>query len=67
MLQVKLIKSPIGDNPRNRATVEALGLRKLQQVVYKPDIPVFRGMIHKVKHLLEVKVVDDKSVAKEKK
>lgn len=52
MLRIKLVRSPIGHNPRNRATVQALGLRKIGQIVEKEDSLVFRGMIHKVKHLI---------------
>ncbi len=53
-LRIKLIKSPIANTPKNRATVAALGLRKMNQVVIKPDTSTFRGMIHHVKHLLHV-------------
>lgn len=54
MLRVKLIKSPIGNIPRNRATVKALGLKKIRQEVLVPDNATFRGMIHQVKHMLQV-------------
>ncbi len=54
MLKIELIKSPIGNTPANRATVRALGLRKINQVVVQPDNPAVRGMIHHVKHLLKV-------------
>lgn len=54
MLRIKLVKSTIGNVPRNRATVAALGLRKINQVVEHADTPTIRGMVHKVKHLLEV-------------
>lgn len=54
MLHIKLIKSTAGHNPRNRATVKALGLRKVRHVVYHEDTPTIRGMIHHVKFLLEV-------------
>ena len=54
MLRIKLVKSPIGNVPRNRATVAALGLRKINQVVEHNDSPMIRGMIHKVKHMLVV-------------
>jgi len=54
MLHIKLIKSTVGHNPRNRATVTALGLRKIRQVVYHEDTPTIRGMIHHVKFLLDV-------------
>ncbi len=54
MLRIKLVKSVIGHTPRNRATVAALGLRKTHSVVEHDDTPTIRGMIHHVKHLLEV-------------
>lgn len=57
-LHIKLVKSPIGNNARNRKTVTALGLRKMHQVVVQPDTPAIRGMIHKVKHMLEVHEAD---------
>jgi large subunit ribosomal protein L30 len=56
-LKLELIRSPIGNNARQRATVQALGLRKLHQVVEHADSPVTRGMIEKVRHL--VRVVED--------
>ena len=59
MLHIKLVRSIIGNTPRNRATVKALGLRKLQQTVVKQDCPSIRGMIHHVKHLLEVEEVKE--------
>ncbi len=54
MLRIELVKSPIGHTPRNRATVKALGLRKMHNVVEHEDTPTIRGMIHHVKHLLLV-------------
>lgn len=43
------------DKPRDQQeTVRALGLRRLNQTVEVPDTPAYRGMIHKVRHLLEV-------------
>src|SRR5688572_32104674 len=57
MLRIKLVKSPIGNTRQNRATVQALGLRKVRQVVEHNDHPSIRGMIHKVKHLLEIEEV----------
>jgi len=59
MLRIKLVKSPIGNNKRNRATVQALGLRNVQQVVEHADNPSIRGMIHHVKHMLLVEEVAD--------
>lgn len=56
MLRIKLVKSPIAHNPRNRATVEALGLRKIGQVVEKEDSPSIRGMIRKIENMVMVEV-----------
>ena len=53
-LKLRLIRSPIGGTERQRATVRALGLRKVQQVVEHPDSPVTRGMVHKVAHLVRI-------------
>jgi len=56
-LKLELVRSPIGSNARQRATVVALGLRKLHQVVEQADSPAMRGMVAKVGHL--VRVVED--------
>lgn len=53
-LEIKLVKSPIGYSKRQKGTVRALGLRKLNQIVSHDDTPVIRGMIAKVSHLLQV-------------
>lgn len=53
-IKVTLKKSTIGCKKDQIATVEALGLRKIGQSVEKPDNPQTRGMIFKVKHLVEV-------------
>ena len=52
---IKLVKSKIGCNPKQRATLEALGLKKIRQEKTLPDTPAVRGMIFKVSHLVEVK------------
>ncbi len=57
MLRIKLIQSPIGNTKRNQATVQALGLRKMHQVVEKEDCPSIRGMIQKVRHMVVVEEV----------
>jgi len=54
IIRVKLVRSPIGYTESQKRTVEALGLRKLNQVVEKPDTEAVRGMINTVAHLLEV-------------
>jgi large subunit ribosomal protein L30 len=53
-LKVTLKRSVIGEKPKARATVEGLGLRKINQTVEKPDSPSLRGMLHRVRHLVEV-------------
>ena len=59
MLRIRLVKSTVGHIPRNRRTVQALGLRKVRQEVLHHDTPSIRGMIHNVKELLHVEVVPD--------
>jgi large subunit ribosomal protein L30 len=56
-LKLQLVRSPIGANSRQRATVQALGLRKLHQVIQHTDNAATRGMVAKVSHL--VKVVEE--------
>ena len=52
-LKITLRKSLIGRSKDQLATVEALGLRKIQQSVVKPDNEAIRGMVAKVSHLVE--------------
>jgi len=54
VLQVTLLRSPIGYSIRQKRTVRALGLRRLNQTVKHEDTPVVRGMIAKVNHLVAV-------------
>ena len=53
-LHVTLVKSAIGQKPKNRATLRSLGLRRMHQTVQHDDTPDVRGMLHKVQHLVEV-------------
>jgi large subunit ribosomal protein L30 len=53
-LKVTLKRSVIGEKPKTRATVDSLGLRKLNQTREHTDTPSIRGMLHKVRHLVEV-------------
>ncbi|GAP05795.1 MAG TPA: 50S ribosomal protein L30 [Anaerolinea thermolimosa] len=53
-LKVTLVKSAIGYSERHKATVRALGLRKLHQTVVLPDTPSIRGMLYKVNHLVKI-------------
>ena len=53
-LKVTLVKSPIGSNKKQLATIEALGLKKMSSVCEHKDTAVIRGMIDKVRHLVSV-------------
>lgn len=53
-LQVTLVKSTIGYPKRQKATVRALGLRRMHQTVEHIDSPALRGMLNKVSHLIKV-------------
>ena len=54
-VRVTLMKSPTGFK-RNQATVvRGLGLRRIRHTVELKDTPAVRGMIHKVRHLVEVR------------
>ena len=54
VLQITLIKSPIGYSERHKRTVKALGLHRMHQTVEQSDTLVVRGMIAKVAHLVKV-------------
>ena len=53
-VRVKWVKSAIGYSKDQKATIRALGFRKLQQTVEHEDHPSIRGMIRKVVHLVQV-------------
>ena len=53
-LKITLVRSTIGQVPKNRATVEAMGLRKLNQTVELPDNASTRGQIQRVRHMVKV-------------
>ena len=57
-LKVKQIKSEIGGTRPQRDSLRSLGLKRIGQVVIKPDRPEFRGMIQAVRHLVSVEEVD---------
>ena len=54
ILTVTLLKSTIGFNKTQAKTVQGMGLRRIRHSVELPDTPETRGMIHKVRHLVEV-------------
>ena len=53
-MKVTLVKSPIGYNQKQKATVKALGLRKINSSVIIRDTPMMRGMVNRVSHLVQV-------------
>lgn len=57
-LKITLKKSKIGQVPRNRKTIEALGLRKINSTVIREYNDAVRGMIQNVRHMVTVEEVD---------
>jgi len=53
-LKITLVKSSIGAKPNQRATVEALGLKKPNSWKIQPDNEAIRGMIFTIKHMVKV-------------
>ena len=53
-VKVTLLKSPIGFKGNQGDVVRSLGLRRIRHTVELKDTPAVRGMIHKVRHLVEV-------------
>ncbi len=58
-LKITLVKSPIASMPKHKATVAALGLKKVGHCVLQPDNPCIRGQIFAVKHLVKVEEVNE--------
>ncbi|QAY67874.1 50S ribosomal protein L30 [Paenibacillus protaetiae] len=56
-LQITLVRSLIGRNEKQRATVKSLGLTKIRQSVVHEDSPAIRGMINAVNHMVKVEEV----------
>ncbi|WCK56699.1 50S ribosomal protein L30 [Aneurinibacillus sp. Ricciae_BoGa-3] len=56
-LQITLKKSLIGRTEVQKATIKALGLRKIHQSVEQQDNAAIRGMVNKVAHMVEVKEI----------
>lgn len=52
-IRIKQIRSSIGKKPNQKATLKALGLKRINDVVVKEDNPSLRGMIKVVSHLVE--------------
>ncbi len=58
-VRIEQVRSGIGHEKRMKATLEALGLHHHQDVVVHQDSPALRGMIKKVRHLIEVTPVKE--------
>lgn len=54
VLRITLVRSPIGYEKSQKATVRALGLSRLHQTVEHVDGPTIRGMVAKISHLVRV-------------
>lgn len=59
-ITVRQKRSQIGSMPKTRATMRALGLRKIGDTNVLPDRPEIRGMIARVPHLIDIVVNDGK-------
>jgi large subunit ribosomal protein L30 len=51
-IKIKLVRSPICTPEKHKVIVRALGLKKMNQIVERPDTPSFRGFVKKIPHLL---------------
>jgi len=58
MVRITLVRSPIGFTKRHKATIRALGLRRLHQTVEHVDTPTLRGMLYLVDRLVVVEKQD---------
>ena len=56
-LQITLVRSLIGRNEKQRATVKSLGLKKIRQSVVLNDNAAIRGMVNHVNHLVKVEEI----------
>ncbi len=53
-IKIKLVRSPICTPEKHKVIVRSLGLRKINQVVERPDTASFRGVVAKIPHLLAI-------------
>jgi len=59
MIKITLVRSPIGNTERHKATIRALGLHRIGQSVEQPNSLSVRGMISKVNHLVQVEEIQE--------
>jgi large subunit ribosomal protein L30 len=57
VLRITLVRSPLGNTLRHKATVRSLGLRRMHQTVELVDTPQLRGMVAKVAHMVTVEEI----------
>ena len=57
-IKIKWVRSQIGFAQKQGQTIRALGLRRLQQTVEHDDSPTIRGMVHKIRHMVQVEMAD---------
>lgn len=57
-IEIKLVRSVIGQKPEKRATVRSLGLRKISSTTIQEASPAVLGMVAAVAHLVEVKEIE---------
>jgi len=56
-LKITQVRSKIGTKQNHKESLRTLGLRKIRQSVVREDTPVVRGLIHTVRHLVDVEEV----------
>jgi len=62
-VRIRYKKSIIGYNQRQRDTIRSLGFSRLNSVIEREDSPTLRGMLHAVRHLVEVEEVAEEQTA----
>ena len=60
VLKITMVHSPIGNSETHKATIRALGLHRIGQMVEQADSATIRGMLAKVNHLVKVEVKEVK-------
>ena len=58
-LKITLVKSTIGANPKNRKSVEALGFKKLNSTIIRPDNDAMRGALRHISHMVKVEEIEE--------
>ena len=53
-IQIKLVRSGIGFPVKQKRVIQGLGFRRLNQIITRPDTPEIRGMVFKIRHLVEI-------------